>query len=52
MTSSVSHQPEGQDSGDELARFDIVGGDTALWTDMFLGDTNIDWIGLGDTLSM
>ena len=27
-----------------------VVGDTTLWTDMFLGDTNIDWIGLSDTL--
>lgn len=24
--------------------------DTAPWTDVFLGDINIDWIGLGDTL--
>lgn len=22
------------------------------WTDMFVGDANIDWIGLGDTLSI
>jgi hypothetical protein len=51
MTSSLSHQAEGQASGSEPAPFDLDG-DTVLWTDMFLGDTNIDWIGLGDTLSM
>jgi len=50
-SSSLPHQAERQDSGSEPPPFGSVG-DTTLWTDMFLGDTNIDWIGLGDSLSV
>lgn len=49
MASSLPQQAEGQGSGCEPTAFGIVG-DTSQWTDMFLGDPNIDWIGLGDTL--
>ena len=49
VTSSLPHQAEGQGSGDEPTAFNIAG-DTTQWTDMFLDDPNIDWIGLGDTL--
>lgn len=47
-TSSLS-QSEGQGTGGEPIHFG-TSEDTTLWTDMFLGDANIDWIGLGDTL--
>ncbi len=49
MTSSLPHQAEGQGDGYEPTASSIVG-DTTQWTDMFLGDPSIDWIGLGDTL--
>lgn len=49
MTSSLPHQAEGQGPGYEPTASSIVG-DTTQWTDMFLGDPSIDWIGLGDTL--
>jgi hypothetical protein len=43
MTSSLPYQADGPNSS-------VVAEETTLWTDMFLGDPNIDWIGLGDTL--
>jgi hypothetical protein len=49
MTTSLPDQTEGQGSGGEPTASSIVG-DTTQWTDMFLGDPSIDWIGLGDTL--
>lgn len=49
VSSSLPQPPEGQISGSEPMSLGDLG-DTTLWTDMFLGDTNIDWIGLGDTL--
>lgn len=48
-TSALPSQAQEQSYGSEQTPFGDVG-DTTLWTDMFLGDTNIDWIGLGDTL--
>ena len=49
MTSSLPHQNEEHLLGSEPPAPSIVG-DTAQWTDVFLGDPSIDWIGLGDTL--
>jgi hypothetical protein len=49
-TTSFPFQAGEQDSGGELIPLSAVE-DATLWTDMFLGDANIDWIGLGDTLS-
>lgn len=51
MTSSLPHQAEGQGPGYGPTASSIVG-DTTQWTDMFLGDPSIDWIGLSDTLFM
>lgn len=48
-TSTLPNQAQAQGYGSEPTPFGDVG-DTTLWTDMFLGDTNIDWIGLGDSL--
>ena len=48
-TSSLPRQAGQQGSSGEPTPFG-VDGDTTLWTDMFLGDTNIDWIGLGNNL--
>jgi hypothetical protein len=49
LNHTMPQQAEEHGLGSEPNSFG-VGGDTTLWTDMFLGDTNIDWIGLGDTL--
>jgi hypothetical protein len=49
-TTSFPFQAGEHDSGGELMPFGAVE-DATLWTDMFLGDASIDWIGLGDTLS-
>jgi hypothetical protein len=49
-TTSFPFQAGELGSGGELMPFGPVE-DATLWTDMFLGDANIDWIGLGDTLS-
>lgn len=49
-TTSFPHQEAGNDYGGGLPSLSGAE-DTTLWTDMFLGDANIDWIGLGDTLS-
>jgi hypothetical protein len=49
-TTSLPSQTGEHDFGGELMPFGPVE-DAKLWTDMFLGDANIDWIGLGDTLS-
>lgn len=49
MTSSLPHQDDEHGSGIEPNCSGVVE-DTALWTEMFLGDPDIDWIGLGDTL--
>jgi hypothetical protein len=48
-TSALPDQAQWQGYGSEPTPFGDVG-DATLWTDMFLGDTNIDWIGLGDSL--
>ena len=48
-TSMLPNQAQGQDYGSEPAPFGDFG-DTTLWTDMFLSDINIDWIGLGNSL--
>jgi len=49
-TTSFPYQVGSNDSSGDPMVPDAVE-DTTLWTDMFLGDANIDWIGLGDTLS-
>jgi hypothetical protein len=50
-TASFPYQTEANVFGDESMPL-ASEADTMLWTDMFLGDTNIDWIGLGDSLSI
>lgn len=51
-TASYPHQTGDQylGGGDYLSS--STDGDSRMWTDMFLGDASIDWIGLGDTLSI
>ena len=48
-TSALPDQAQWQGYGSEPTPLGDVG-DATLWTDMFTGDTNIDWIGLGDSL--
>ena len=48
-TAALPDQAQWQGYGSEPAPLGDIG-DATLWTDMFTGDTNIDWIGLGDSL--
>ena len=49
MTASLSHQAGENGLGPQPNSSGIVE-DATQWTDMFLDDPSIDWIGLGDTL--
>lgn len=52
MTTSYPQQIGEQYAGGGDYLSSSIDGDSQMWTDMFLGDANIDWIGLGDTLSI
>lgn len=52
LNHTVSAQPEQHLFDNTNDTFTGGDGGMASWTDLFLGDANIDWIGFGDSMEL